>query len=49
MSAHLRDCKYTKEDYTHFLVYTMSSLAEQTTPVVHQIYDMNATVSDILG
>eukprot|EP00928_Gymnodinium_smaydae_P018052 TRINITY_DN16876_c0_g4_i1.p1 TRINITY_DN16876_c0_g4~~TRINITY_DN16876_c0_g4_i1.p1 ORF type:complete len:6319 (+),score=1016.24 TRINITY_DN16876_c0_g4_i1:2009-18958(+) len=34
-------------EWTHMLVYTMSSLVEQTTPRTHHIYDMVASVSDI--
>eukprot|EP00439_Symbiodinium_sp_Y106_P001369 s5903_g1.t1 len=35
------------ERYTHFLVYSSSPLAEQTTPEIHLIYDMDASVSNV--
>ena len=34
-------------DFTHFVVYTKTSLVEQTTPVAHLLYDAFASVSDI--
>lgn len=33
--------------FTHFLIYTKSSLVEQTTPFEHLIYDAWASVSSI--
>ncbi|CAK9114834.1 unnamed protein product [Durusdinium trenchii] len=33
--------------YTHFVIYTSSSLVEQTTPVSHAIYDYAASVTNI--
>jgi len=36
-----------KENSTHLLVYTVSTLAEQTTPDALPIYDMIATVSQV--
>ncbi|CAE7268472.1 unnamed protein product, partial [Symbiodinium necroappetens] len=35
-------------NYTHFLVYAASPLAEQTTPVALEIFDAVASVSDIV-
>eukprot|EP00930_Biecheleria_cincta_P034347 TRINITY_DN23750_c0_g1_i1.p1 TRINITY_DN23750_c0_g1~~TRINITY_DN23750_c0_g1_i1.p1 ORF type:complete len:4185 (-),score=632.85 TRINITY_DN23750_c0_g1_i1:7-12414(-) len=35
------------KEFTHFLVYSSSTLAEQTTPVSFLIYDMIASVSNI--
>eukprot|EP00929_Paragymnodinium_shiwhaense_P012941 TRINITY_DN120814_c0_g1_i1.p1 TRINITY_DN120814_c0_g1~~TRINITY_DN120814_c0_g1_i1.p1 ORF type:complete len:2619 (+),score=458.28 TRINITY_DN120814_c0_g1_i1:635-7858(+) len=34
-------------DYTHILVYALSSLVEQTTPQIHLIFDAYASVSEI--
>eukprot|EP00439_Symbiodinium_sp_Y106_P020057 s5903_g2.t1 len=34
-------------NFSHFLVYATSSLAEQSLPAEHEIFDMNASVSDI--
>ncbi|CAK9114759.1 unnamed protein product [Durusdinium trenchii] len=34
-------------NFTHFLVYANSSLAEQSIPAWHEIFDMNASVSGI--
>ena len=33
--------------FTHMLVYTLTSLVEQTTPAYHLIFDAYASVSDI--
>ncbi|CAL1129505.1 unnamed protein product [Cladocopium goreaui] len=35
------------QNYSHFAVFTRSSLVEQTTPSMHLIYDMVTSVSDI--
>jgi len=35
------------QNYSHFAVFTRSSLVEQTTPSMHLIYDMVASVSNI--
>ncbi|CAJ1389091.1 unnamed protein product [Effrenium voratum] len=34
------------EAYTHFLIYTKSSLVEQSTPEMHQIFDAKANVQN---
>jgi hypothetical protein len=34
-------------NFTHWVVYTRSSLVEQTTPEANLIYDVNATPYDI--
>ena len=35
------------DSFTHFLVYAGSSLAEQSTPLGHEIYDYDASVSSL--
>lgn len=35
------------EDFTHFVIYTASTLVEQSTPVEHLIFDATATVGGI--
>ena len=36
---------WLQANWTHFLVYTVSSLVEQTTPFAHEIFDESASAT----